>query len=88
MRWTNPEKEKTEMNLAEAVWTALEAEDRITSKKIRITADNGTVTLHGEVDNLEEYGLAQDVAESVIGVRAVANHLTIKGEVDTGPCCP
>lgn len=77
------------MNLAEAVRTALDTDGRIaSSSKIRVTADDGAVTLHGEVDNLEEYGLAQDVAESVLGVRAVANHLTIKGEVHTGPCCP
>lgn len=75
-------------NVPEMVARALAEDGRITSKTIHIALDDGRVTLHGTVDSLEELGIAQELAESVPGVRAVANHLTIDGEVDTGPCCP
>jgi osmotically-inducible protein OsmY len=74
--------------LTEAVRKALDADGRITSKTIDVTSADGAVALHGVVDSLEELGIAQEVAESTPGVKSVANHLTIDGEVDTGPCCP
>lgn len=75
--------------LAEAVRTAIDEDGRITSKKsIHVSTVDGSVALHGVVDSLAELGIAQEVVESVPGVRRVENHLKIDGEVDTGPCCP
>lgn len=75
--------------VAESVRSAIDADGRLTSKRqIHITASDGTIILHGTVDSLAEYGIAQEVAESVSGVSSVDNHLKIEGEVDTGPCCP
>ena len=73
---------------AEAVRIALDADGRITSKTINVSADDGSVALHGVVDSLEELGIAQEIAEAAPGVNSVENHLKIDGEVDTGPCCP
>jgi osmotically-inducible protein OsmY len=74
--------------LAEAVEIALHSDGRITSKTIHVSVSGGKVALHGVVDSLDELGIAQEVAETVAGVTAVDNHLSIDGEVNTGPCCP
>lgn len=76
------------VELAEAVKRAVESDGRITSKHIHVTTDNSGVLLHGIVDSLEEFGIVQEVAESVSGVTSVRNDLQIDGEVNTGPCCP
>ncbi|MBI2844573.1 MAG: BON domain-containing protein [Armatimonadetes bacterium] len=77
------------IELIDSIRNALRADSRITSKKtIHVATQDGTVTLHGVVDSLDEFGIAQEIAESVPGVAAVENHLSIDGEVDTGPCCP
>ena len=74
--------------IEKTVYKALARDGRITSKGIHITASDGNVILHGIVDSLEEYGLAQEAVERVPGVLQVENHLRIDGEVNTGPCCP
>lgn len=74
--------------IADAVAEALHRDGRITSKTIHVTGSDREVVLHGVVDSLEEFGIAQEVAESVQGVEKVENHLSIDSEVDTGPCCP
>lgn len=74
--------------LIDSVSDALRCDGRITSKGIHVTTDGDTVTLHGVVDSLDEFGIVQEVAESVPGVATVNNHLEIDGVVNTGPCCP
>ncbi|ADD03159.1 transport-associated protein [Thermoanaerobacter italicus Ab9] len=43
-----------------------------------ITANNGTVTLSGYVDNLKEKELATEAAQSVNGVKKVINHIKVR----------
>ncbi|EGD51979.1 transport-associated protein [Thermoanaerobacter ethanolicus JW 200] len=43
-----------------------------------ITANNGTVTLRGYVNNLKEKELANEAAQSVNGVKKVINHIKIR----------
>ena len=43
-----------------------------------ITANNGTVTLSGYVNNLKEKELANEAAQSVNGVKKVINHIKIR----------
>jgi osmotically-inducible protein OsmY len=74
--------------LVELVEQALHDDGRVTSKTIHVSGDDHIVALHGVVDSLEEFGVAQEVAEAVPGVDKVENHLQIDGEVNTGPCCP
>lgn len=74
--------------LIDFVADALDRDGRVTSKGIHVTTDGDTVTLHGVVDSLDEFGIVQEVAESVPGVTRVHNHLEIDGVVNTGPCCP
>jgi len=74
--------------LTDAVQEALRADGRITSKHIHVASNGGNVELHGVVDSLDEFGIAQEIAERVPGVGSVSNHLQIDGEVNTGPCCP
>lgn len=74
--------------LVESVEQALHDNGRVTSKTIHVTGDDHTIVLHGVVDSLDEYGIAEEVAEAVPGVDKVENHLHIDGVVNTGPCCP
>ena len=75
-------------DLAVLVRKSLDADSRITSKTIDVSASADSVILHGIVDSLEELGIAQEIAEATPGVRTVKNHLSIDAAVDTGPCCP
>ncbi|WP_028992436.1 BON domain-containing protein [Thermoanaerobacter thermocopriae] len=43
-----------------------------------ITANNGTVTLSGYVDNLKEKELATEAAQSVNGIKKVINHIKVR----------
>lgn len=74
--------------LTEEVKKAIASDGRIVSKHIHVSANDGMVEIHGIVDSLEEFGLVQEVAESVPGVNTVTNGLEIEGEVNKGPCCP
>ena len=67
---------------------ALQDDGRVTSKGIHVSTEGSSVSLHGIVDSLDEFGIVQEVAESVPGVASVDNHLQIESEVNTGPCCP
>jgi osmotically-inducible protein OsmY len=74
--------------LAASVQNALDRDGRITSKHIHAQTADGAVTITGVVDSLDEFGIVQEVVESVPGVVSVKNGLQIEGEVNTGPCCP
>jgi osmotically-inducible protein OsmY len=73
--------------LQEAVESALRTDGRVTSKHIHVLAGDDSVTLEGTVDSLDEFGIVQEIVESVQGVSSVENGLQIESEVDTGPCC-
>ena len=56
---------------------------RIDASEIEVQVTNGEVTLTGTVDHRRTKRLAEDIAESVRGVRDVHNQLRV-GEVGTG----
>jgi hyperosmotically inducible protein len=58
--------------------TAMIAEPGLKSLQINVDTVNGTVTLSGAVDSQQNLERAQQIAQTVDGVRAVENRLTVK----------
>jgi osmotically-inducible protein OsmY len=56
----------------------LERHGHIDASDIEVTVENGEVTLQGTVDSRRSKRLAEDVAESVYGVKDVHNQLRIQ----------
>ena len=75
---TNPE--SADQKLAHRVEFELYPARGISLKTVRIHADNGTVTLTGNVSSRAEELLAEKTAQSVEGVRKVVNGLAEPGE--------
>ena len=72
---TNPE--STDDKLAHRVEFELYSTKAISLKSMQIHADNGTVTLTGNVSTLAESLLAEKTAKSVEGVHRVVNTLAV-----------
>jgi len=51
----------------------------VTSAEVGVEVDEGVVTLTGTIDSYAEKLAAQDAAQRVAGVRAVANELSVRG---------
>lgn len=62
------------------VKAALLADSQLESLSINVETDQGTVDLKGTVDNRDQEAQAVKVASQVNGVKAVKNHLGVKGE--------
>jgi osmotically-inducible protein OsmY len=68
----------TDSQLHEYIQDALEWEPSIDAADIGVSADDGVVTLRGEVKSYSERAAAERVTLGVYGVRAVANELEIR----------
>jgi hyperosmotically inducible periplasmic protein len=75
---TNPE--STDDKLAHRVEFELYSTKAISLKTMQIHADNGTVTLTGDVSSLAESMLAERITKSVEGVRRVVNTLAVPND--------
>jgi hyperosmotically inducible protein len=75
---TNPE--STDDKLAHRVEFELYSTKAISLKTMQVHADNGTVTLTGNVPSLAESLLAEKAAKSVEGVRRVVNTLAVPND--------
>jgi hyperosmotically inducible protein len=78
---TNPE--SIDEKLAHRVEFELYSTKAISLKTVQIHADNGTVTLTGNVSSRAEKLLAEKTAQSVEGVRKVVNSLAVPDEVQS-----
>lgn len=67
----------TDKQLQESVQDALDWEPSIDSADIGVSAENGVVTLRGDVKTYTEKSTAERVALTVFGVKAVANDLNV-----------
>jgi osmotically-inducible protein OsmY len=67
--------QRSDDRIREDICDRLTRHGRIDATDVQIAVRNGEVTLDGIVDNREAKRLAEDVAESVDGVRDVTNHL-------------
>ena len=78
---TNPE--SADSKLEHRVEFELYSTKAISLKTVQIHADNGTVTLTGNVSSRAEKLLAEKTAQSVEGVRKVVNSLAVPDEVQS-----
>jgi hyperosmotically inducible periplasmic protein len=78
---TNPE--SVDDKLAHRVEFELYSTKAISLKTMQIHADNGTVTLTGNVSTLAESLLAERTAKSVEGVHRVVNTLAVPNDADS-----
>ena len=67
----------TDLDVREGVKSALAWSPKITSTRIAVSADDGAVTLTGEVGSYLEKWEAERVAKQVYGVTGVANDLQV-----------
>jgi BON domain-containing protein len=75
--------QRSDDRLREMISERLSDHDAIDASEIEVTVANGEVTLAGTVDDRRTKRLAEDVAESVGGVRDVHNQLKVDREFFT-----
>jgi hypothetical protein len=70
---------RSDERIREDVCDRLTDDEDIDASEIEVTVESGVVTLNGSVDSREAKRRAEDVAETVTGVREVQNHLRLHG---------
>jgi len=73
--------ERTDADIARAAETALQWDILVPSGRIKVTAENGFLTLEGEVDREFQRSAAQRALHRLTGVKGVCNQITIKPKV-------
>lgn len=68
----------TDRDLTEHVQNALDRELSVDQRDIRVSVDEGMVTLRGNASSYTERSTAERVALRVDGVKAVANDLEVR----------
>ena len=68
---------KTDSQIKQDVMNEIKWDPSVTSTQITVTADNGIVTLRGSVPHFFEKSKAEDAAQRVGGVRAVADEIEV-----------
>ena len=68
---------KTDLQLRQDVETQLDWDPRVDSQQIGVSVKDGVVALTGQVRSYAEWLAAQDAAQSVAGVHALANEVRI-----------
>lgn len=69
---------RTDTDIAEAVWHALEWDALIPDSRLEVTVSNGWVALQGRVDLLRERGDAERLVRRLEGVRGVYNLIEVR----------
>lgn len=70
--------QRSEESICEEVCERLTRHGRIDATDISVSVDDGEVTLEGTVENRRAKRMAEDIAESVRGVRDIHNRLRIE----------
>jgi len=70
---------RSDAELAAAIARALEFDEFVPDRKIRLRVLHGKVTLEGEVEFAREKRDAERVARHVAGVRGLANRIRVRG---------
>jgi osmotically-inducible protein OsmY len=71
---------RSDTRIYEDVCDRLAQHGRIDARDLSVQVENGEVTLNGTVPNRNAKRMAEDVAETVIGVTDVHNHLKVGGQ--------
>ena len=78
----------SDTSLTQIVRSALESDSSIDARKIDVENRNGSIALHGSVDNDEQREKAARIVGSVGGVRNVVNNLTVDPSAASGRSLP
>jgi osmotically-inducible protein OsmY len=70
---------RSDDRIREDVNEALTQDDHVDTTHVEVIVHNGEVTLTGTIEDRPMKRLAEDVAERIVGVRDVHNHLRIRG---------
>lgn len=73
---------KTDAEVKQDVITELMWDPSVNSSKVKVTANDGIITLRGSVPHFIEKMSAEHAAQRVGGVKAVADELEVKGNFD------
>ena len=73
--------ERTDGDIARAAETALQWDILVPSGRIKVTAENGFLTLEGEVEREFQRSAAERAVHHLRGVKGVSNQITIKPKV-------
>jgi len=73
--------ERTDTDIAAAAEHALKWNILVPHDRVRVTAENGRLTLEGEVDRQFQKSAAERAVLHLTGVKGVSNQITIKPEV-------
>jgi osmotically-inducible protein OsmY len=71
--------DRTDVDLRSRVLQQLEYTPEVDAHDIGVMAENGVVTLTGFVETFSEKRAAERAAKAVVGVRALANDIQVKG---------
>lgn len=69
---------KSDHNLRHDIEQELEEDPRVDAREIGVAVKEGIVTLSGHVDSYAQRWAAQDAAQSIEGVRALANEIAVR----------
>lgn len=69
---------KTDDSLAREIHEILTSDPELDAAEIEVEVEGGAVTLSGEVDHPDAKLLAEELTESVAGVRLVHNRLVVR----------
>jgi osmotically-inducible protein OsmY len=69
--------QRTDTDIARAAVNALEWNVNVPHDRVRVTVENGVVTLDGEVDRRFEIISAQDAVRHLMGVTGISNRISI-----------
>ena len=69
---------KTDDSLAQEIHEILTSDPELDSTDIEVVVEGGAVTLSGEVEHPDAKFLAEELTESVSGVRLVHNRLVVR----------
>jgi osmotically-inducible protein OsmY len=78
----------SDASLTQIVRSALESDSSLDARKIDVENRNGSIALHGSVDNDEQREKAARIVGSVGGVRNVVNNLTVDPSAASGGSLP
>jgi osmotically-inducible protein OsmY len=73
-----PVRRKSDDNLAREIHEMLTADPELDATDIEVVVEGGSVTLSGEVAHPDAKLLAEELTESVSGVRLVHNRLVVR----------
>lgn len=84
-RFQSETRPKSDDMLATAVSKSLQDDPTVSSMQVKVKADQGVVTLTGEVPGSDEKHAAERAAQRTAGVREVRNELTVANTAAPAP---